>query len=168
MCIRDSNDIKQTFPDETVIYYFAEAQTTQTTIKNGPQIYLFSNNQLEFHHPDGSKEIKFPDGTEKYIHMNGEEETRLNDGTVQRITKDKLKIIEYPDGKKDTIYLDGSRLIQYPDGRVKRISTNQQITPDSITTQLNALFIFSLVQRADRSLSESCLLYTSPSPRDQA
>jgi hypothetical protein len=58
-----------------IIYYFSEAQTTQTTLPNGPnvkknkkihknnfyliiQIYKFANNQIEIHHPDGSKEIK--------------------------------------------------------------------------------------------------------------
>ncbi len=30
-----NNDIKQTLPDQTIIYYFADAQTTQTTLPNG-------------------------------------------------------------------------------------------------------------------------------------
>jgi centromere protein J len=33
-----NSDIKQTLPDTTVIYYFAEAQTTQTTTATGKQV----------------------------------------------------------------------------------------------------------------------------------
>jgi centromere protein J len=52
-----NNDIKQTLPDGTVIYYFAEAQTCQTTLPTGQHIYKFATNQIEFHNIDGTKEI---------------------------------------------------------------------------------------------------------------
>ena len=54
-----NHDVKQTLPDGSVIYYYAEAQTTQITLENnGLNIYRFSNNQVEFHYEDMSKEIK--------------------------------------------------------------------------------------------------------------
>ena len=31
------------------------------------KIYKFATDQIEFHHTDGHKEIKFADGTKKYI-----------------------------------------------------------------------------------------------------
>merc|ERR1712196_130592 len=40
-----------------VIYYYAEAKTTHTTLGDGTEIYKFSNNQVETHYPNGSKEI---------------------------------------------------------------------------------------------------------------
>ena len=52
-------DIKQTLPDNSIIYYYADADTTQITLPdNGLNIYRFSSNQVEFHYEDGSKEIK--------------------------------------------------------------------------------------------------------------
>ncbi len=68
------------------------------------QIYIFANDQLEFHYTDGSKHIRFADGTEKNIKPNGEEETVFVDGTVQRVNKNKVKVIEYTDGKKVIIF----------------------------------------------------------------
>jgi centromere protein J len=38
-----NEDIKQTFPDQRVVYYFAEAQTTQTTYSDGLQVFKFAN-----------------------------------------------------------------------------------------------------------------------------
>jgi centromere protein J len=60
-----NNDIKQTYPDGKIVYYFEEAQTTQTTDTDGVHIYKFSNGQIEKHFPDGTKEIRFPDGIVK-------------------------------------------------------------------------------------------------------
>ena len=53
----NNNDIKQTYPDSKVVYYFAEAKTTQTTFPDGLQVFKFSNNQIEKHFSDGTKEI---------------------------------------------------------------------------------------------------------------
>jgi len=57
-----NKDIKQTYPDGRIVYYFDEARTTQTTDTEGVHIYKFHNGQIEKHYPDGSKEIRFPDG----------------------------------------------------------------------------------------------------------
>ena len=60
-----NQDIKQTYPDGKIVYYFCEARTTQTTEVNGINIFKFENNQIEKHFPDGTKEIRFNDGTIK-------------------------------------------------------------------------------------------------------
>lgn len=52
-----NEDIKQTFPDGKVVYYFADARTTQTTFADGLQVFKFANAQIEKHFPDGTKEI---------------------------------------------------------------------------------------------------------------
>ncbi len=49
----------QTYPDGHVVYYFAEAKTTQTTYPNGMQVFKFATGQLEKHIPDGTKEITY-------------------------------------------------------------------------------------------------------------
>lgn len=64
-----NKDIKQTFPNnEKVVYFFAEANTTQITFSDGLKTFRFGNGQIESHFPDGMKEIKFPDGTQKVIY----------------------------------------------------------------------------------------------------
>jgi len=36
----NNKDVKQTFPDESkVVYFFAEANTTQTTFKDGLKVF---------------------------------------------------------------------------------------------------------------------------------
>ncbi|CAD8061276.1 unnamed protein product [Paramecium sonneborni] len=107
-----NKDVKQTLPNGTIIYFFADAHTTQITVANGPNIYRFSNQQIEIHFPDGKKEIRFGDGTEKYISINGEEQTFFSDGIIQKIDSKKIKQIEYPNGNIDTIYPDGQKLRQ--------------------------------------------------------
>jgi len=78
----NNNDIKQTYPDQKIVYYFAEAKTTQTTFPDGLQVFKFSNQQIEKHFSDGTKEIIFPDGTIKCIFADGEEESIFTDGTI--------------------------------------------------------------------------------------
>lgn len=38
-----NEDVKQTFPDGKVVYYFADARTTQTTFMDGLQVFKFAN-----------------------------------------------------------------------------------------------------------------------------
>ena len=79
-----------------VIYYYAQADTTHTTFKDGLEVYEFPNKQVlymhiyitmnehnihnpsllfrfqvEMHFPDGIKEIIFPDSTRKVINPDG-------------------------------------------------------------------------------------------------
>lgn len=54
-----------------VVYYYAQAETTHTTFKDGLEVYEFPNKQVEMHFPDGIKEIIFPDGTRKVINPDG-------------------------------------------------------------------------------------------------
>lgn len=80
-----NKDVKHTFPDGKVVYFYSETRTTHTTQPDGLEMFEFSNGQREKHLPDGSKEILFPDGTLKNIRANKEEESIFPDGTVQRI-----------------------------------------------------------------------------------
>lgn len=80
-----NKDVKHTFPDGKVVYYYSETRTSHTTQPDGMEMFEFSNGQREKHFPDGRKEILFPDGTLKNIHINKEEESIFPDGTVQRI-----------------------------------------------------------------------------------
>ena len=105
-----NGDIKQTYPDQKIVYFFSEAQTTQTTLPEGLQVFKFSNNQVEKHHCNGMKEIRFPDGTIKCIFPSGEEESIFTDGTVQRIEKNGNKTVEYANGQRDVIKQDAKRL----------------------------------------------------------
>lgn len=55
-----NNDTKDVYPDGTVVYFYAEANTTQTTKPDGTRIYRFGDqNQVEKHFADGSKSIHF-------------------------------------------------------------------------------------------------------------
>lgn len=47
------------------------------------------------------QEIRFPDGTIKYIQASGEEETVFADGTVQRLLANGDRTIDYPDGQHE-------------------------------------------------------------------
>jgi centromere protein J len=116
-----NKDIKQSFPDGKVIYFFAEANTQQTTFPDGQQLFKFANGQTEQHFPDGTKEIKFPDGTVKCIFPDGEEESIFPDGTVQKVDSNGVKYIDFVNGQKDTIFPDGTKIREFTDGRVRKI-----------------------------------------------
>ncbi len=73
-------DVKESFADGCVVYYYAAADTTHTTFPDGLNVYLFSNKQTERHFPDGAKEIMFADGTVKRILANGDSESIFPDG----------------------------------------------------------------------------------------
>ncbi|XP_050189697.1 centromere protein J isoform X4 [Myiozetetes cayanensis] len=74
-----NGDVKQVMPDQTVIYYYADAKTTHTTYSDGLEVLQFSNGQIEKHYPDGKKEITFPDQTIKNLFTDGQEESILPD-----------------------------------------------------------------------------------------
>ncbi|MCJ8732243.1 hypothetical protein PDJAM_G00209100 [Pangasius djambal] len=131
-----NGDIKQIMPDQRVIYYYAEAQTTHTTYPDGMEVLQFPNNQIEKHFTDGHKEITFPDQTVKNLYPDGREESVLIDGTIIQQNPDGTKQIqfntgqrelhtaefkrrEYPDGTVKTVYSDGRQETRYPTGRVR-------------------------------------------------
>ncbi|KAI8507474.1 hypothetical protein Bbelb_148540 [Branchiostoma belcheri] len=131
-----NGDIKQIMPDQRVIYYYAEAQTTHTTYPDGLEILQFPNSQMEKHYPDGTKEITFPDQTIKYLFPNGDEESIFQDGTVLRVSKSGDRVFEfangqreihtlnykkreYPDGTVKTVYPDGKQETRYSNGRIR-------------------------------------------------
>ena len=79
-----NGDKKLNYPDGKMVYYFNEAKTVQTTFSNGIQIFKFSNGQIEKHFPDKTKQICFPDGTQRFIQIDGKEETYYPNGIIQK------------------------------------------------------------------------------------
>ncbi|XP_066479006.1 centromere protein J-like [Tiliqua scincoides] len=131
-----NGDIKRILPDQRVIYYYADAQTTHTIFPGGLEVLQFPNNQIEKHHPDGTKEIVFPDQTVKRLYDGGLEETVFPDGTVVKVEKNGAKTVlfnngqkeihtaqfkrrEYPDGTVKTVYANGRQETKYSSGRVR-------------------------------------------------
>lgn len=90
--VRFGNGDVKTTRSGRVDYYYAQADTTHTTMPDGLQIYYFPNKQVEKHFPDGRKEISFPDQTRKVMHPDGMHESFFPDGVVVR---------EFPDGRRE-------------------------------------------------------------------
>lgn len=122
-----NGDIKQIMPDQRVMYYYSDVQTTHTTYPDGLEVLQFPSKQIEKHYPDGTKEIIFPDQTIKYLYPNGAEECVFSDGTIQKVTVDGERTIEFPNGQRETHtkfykkreYPDGTVKTVYPDGRTE-------------------------------------------------
>ncbi|EPY29463.1 centromere protein J [Angomonas deanei] len=71
-----NGDIKRMFPSGKSTYWYDAAQTLHTQRPDGTQTFEFqSTGQVERHHPDGSKEILYPDGIFKTVKADGSEET---------------------------------------------------------------------------------------------
>ncbi|XP_044173634.1 centromere protein J-like isoform X2 [Acropora millepora] len=115
-----NGDIKQIMPDQRVIYYYSEAQTTHTTYPDGLEVLQFPSKQIEKHYPDGTKEITFPDQTIKYLYPNGAEECVFSDGTIQKVNKDGERTIEFPNGQRE-MHTKYYKKREYPDGTVKTV-----------------------------------------------
>ena len=77
-----NGDMKQKFvgKDEKIIYYYSETNTVQTTLKNGLNIFKFSNGQIEKHYSDGSKFIIYTNGIKRRISKCGKEKVILPEG----------------------------------------------------------------------------------------
>lgn len=113
-----NGDVKHTFPDRRIIYYFAENKTTHTTYPDGLQVYHFPNDQLEKHYPDGTKEITFPNQSVKFLFADGSEESVLVDGTIIRSIPSGNRVIQFPNGQKE-IHTKEYKKREYPDGTIK-------------------------------------------------
>ncbi|XP_048389041.1 centromere protein J isoform X1 [Stegostoma tigrinum] len=118
-----NGDVKQMMSDRTVIYFYADAQTTHTTYPDGLEVLQFPNNQMEKHYPDGRKEITFPDQTIKYLFADGSEESVFPDGTIIHMQLDGNKIIEFNNGQRE-IHTSSYKRREYPDGTVKTVYPN--------------------------------------------
>uniref|UniRef100_A0A2I3H6P0 Centromere protein J C-terminal domain-containing protein n=1 Tax=Nomascus leucogenys TaxID=61853 RepID=A0A2I3H6P0_NOMLE len=126
--IRFSNgDVKKIKPNQSVIYYHANAQTTRTTYPGGLEVVQFPNKHTEKFYPNGSKETVFPDV--KHL-KDGQEETLFPDGTIIRVERSvingqkeihtaQFKRREYPDGTVKTVYCSGCQETKHASGRVK-------------------------------------------------
>ncbi|XP_074996101.1 centrosomal P4.1-associated protein isoform X1 [Calonectris borealis] len=120
-----NGDVKQIMPDQTVIYYYADAKTTHTTYSDGLEVLHFSNGQIEKHYPDGKKEITFPDQTIKNLFTDGQEESIFPDGTIVRVQRDGSKTIEFNNGQRE-LHTSQFKRREYPDGTVKTVYMNGQ------------------------------------------
>ncbi|XP_068795282.1 centromere protein J isoform X3 [Struthio camelus] len=118
-----NGDVKKIMPDQRVIYYYADAQTTHTAYPNGLEVLQFPNNQIEKHHPDGTQEIIFPDQTVKCLYSGGLEETFFPDGTVVKVAKNGDKTVVFSNGQKEIHTVQFKRR-EYPDGTVKTVYSN--------------------------------------------
>uniref|UniRef100_A0ACB8GB91 Uncharacterized protein n=1 Tax=Sphaerodactylus townsendi TaxID=933632 RepID=A0ACB8GB91_9SAUR len=118
-----NGDIKKILPDQRVIYYYADAQTTHITYPNGIEVLQFPNHQIEKHYPDGTKEIVFPDKTIKRLYDGGLEETIFPDGTFVKVEKNGAKTILFSNGQKDIQTAEFKRR-EYPDGTIKTVYAN--------------------------------------------
>ncbi|CAO2628818.1 Centromere protein J [Lemmus lemmus] len=130
-----NGDMKKVKPDQRVIYYYADAQTTHTTYPDGVEVVQFPNKWTEKFYPDGSKETVFPDGTVKHL-KDGCEKTIFPDGTCVTVKSNGDKVImfsngqkeihtarfkrrEFPDGTSKTVYCNGCQETKYASGRVR-------------------------------------------------
>ncbi|XP_078503020.1 uncharacterized protein LOC144761595 isoform X2 [Lissotriton helveticus] len=118
-----NGDMKKILPDQRVVYYYADAQTTHTTYPNGLEVLQFPNNQIEKHHTDGTKEIIFPDRTVKHLFEDGREETTFPDGTVVKVEKNGNKTVVFSNGQKE-IHTTQFKRREYPDGTIKTVYSN--------------------------------------------
>ena len=65
-------------------------------------LYLYVHSkQCEKHYPNGTKEIRFPNDTVKYIYSNGEEESVFPDGLSQRNYPNGDVTLHMPTGIKE-------------------------------------------------------------------
>ena len=89
-----NGDKKQKYigKDEKVIYYYNETNTVQTSLKNGLNIFKFSNGQIEKHYPDGSKYIIYTNGIKRKITKNGEEKIFIPEEKKQKKVDEKNNI----------------------------------------------------------------------------
>uniref|UniRef100_A0A8B9RW11 Centromere protein J C-terminal domain-containing protein n=1 Tax=Accipiter nisus TaxID=211598 RepID=A0A8B9RW11_9AVES len=118
-----NGDVKKIMPDQRVIYYYADAQTTHTAYPDGLEVLQFPNNQIEKRYPDGTKEIVFPDHTVKCLYSDGFKETFFPDGTVVKVEKNGDKTVVFSNGQKEIHTVQFKRR-EYPDGTVKTVYCN--------------------------------------------
>nr|XP_020826094.1 centromere protein J-like [Phascolarctos cinereus] len=127
MVMFPNGDVQKFMPDQRVLYYYADAQTTHTTYPDGLEVLQFPNKQIEKHHPNGTKEIVFPDGTVKHLGVS-HEKTVFPDGTLVRVERNGDKTIIFSNGQKE-IHTSQFKRREFPDGTIKTVyNTGHQET----------------------------------------
>jgi phage pi2 protein 07 len=131
-----NGDKKEFFPSTgTSIYYYFDAQTKLTTLKNQTKIYEFPNGQIETNYPDGHTKIVFSDQIEKIIYPNGHEKSTFPDGTT---------MIEKPHEQiREVTLLNGKTIRYYPDGHMTWW-TNKNPTPKPIQSDAHLKQLMSM------------------------
>uniref|UniRef100_A0A8C3QCB4 Centromere protein J C-terminal domain-containing protein n=1 Tax=Geospiza parvula TaxID=87175 RepID=A0A8C3QCB4_GEOPR len=111
-----NGDVKKIMPDQRVIYYYADAQTTHTAYPDGLEVLQLPNNQIE---------IVFPDHTVKCLYSDGLKETSFPDGTVVNVEKNRNKLVLYSDGQRES-HTAQFRRREYLDGTMKTLLCNSR------------------------------------------
>uniref|UniRef100_A0A671NN30 Centromere protein J C-terminal domain-containing protein n=1 Tax=Sinocyclocheilus anshuiensis TaxID=1608454 RepID=A0A671NN30_9TELE len=109
-----NGDVKRTLADGTVVCI---------TITGVLQHFKIHKLFCEKHHPDGTRETSFPDGTVKILHSDGQEESIFPDGTVVKISPHGEKVVEFTNGQRE-IHTSQYKRRMFPDGTVKTVYTN--------------------------------------------
>ncbi|XP_013928608.1 PREDICTED: centromere protein J-like [Thamnophis sirtalis] len=130
-----NGDIKKILADQTVIYYYGDAQTSRTIYPDGLEVLQFPNDQIEKYHPDGTEEIIFPNQTVKRRYGGGFEETIFPDGTVVKVEKNGDKTIHFHNGQKE-IQTAGSKRREYPDGTIRTVYANGQWETNNVAERV--------------------------------
>ena len=66
------SNLLQQYADGTIDYYFADTMTKQTTLPDGSTIHVFADGQVEKKQADGTREIRYLDGTIRFIFPDNE------------------------------------------------------------------------------------------------
>ncbi|XP_068019916.1 LOW QUALITY PROTEIN: centromere protein J-like [Melanerpes formicivorus] len=82
-----NEDVNKTMPDQRVICYYADMQTTHTSYPDTLKVLNFPNIQIEKYYPDGMQEIVFPDHTVKCLYTDGFKENFFPDDAVVKVEK---------------------------------------------------------------------------------
>ncbi|XP_032071919.1 centromere protein J-like [Thamnophis elegans] len=130
-----NGDIKKILADQTVIYYYGDAQTSRTIYPDGLEVLQFPNDQIEKYHPDGTEEIIFPNQTVKRRYGGGFEETIFPDGTVVKVEKNGDKTIHFHNGQKE-IQTAGSKRREYPDGTIRTVYASGQWETNNVAERV--------------------------------
>ncbi|XP_016284488.2 uncharacterized protein LOC103097496 isoform X2 [Monodelphis domestica] len=122
-----NGDVQKFMPDQRMLYYYADTQTIHTTYPSGLEVIQFPNKQIEKYHPDGTKEIVYPDGTVKHL-KSGQEETLFPDGTFIKVERNGDKTIIFNNGHKE-IHTSQYKRREFPNGTIKTVyNTGHQKT----------------------------------------
>lgn len=102
-----------------------------------------SDGRVERVHPDGSREIEFPNGLKKILHSDGSCLVQFANGDTKECKKDGsvvyryagtkatqttlpsgVELFDFASGQSETHYPDGSKEIRFPNGTTKRIAAD--------------------------------------------
>ncbi|CAG0912733.1 unnamed protein product [Notodromas monacha] len=120
-----NGDVKETFSDGTVEYFFGKSLTWQTVRPDGSKLIELASGEVQEHKTNGDVEITRTDGVQLVLKKNGSKvETRPN-GTRIETGRNGERTISQPNGERlifaldhrRKVFPDGTEKIEYNDGR---------------------------------------------------